>query len=193
MSKPRNQTAEPVLPLTARMGGGAKVEARRVLESPTPAAIQGQCDALVSSYAHGVQKLDGEIAAAGKASPDALVGLALVVAREILSHQNPRDQAVLLERVDDALRAVGEDTPRLLRLGHADCEYVRVNRAGSSEDRLELCPDPSLESCEFILETPRHVIDGTLGAKLEAVHRKLIALVRDALSPGASLDEEGAC
>ena len=196
MKKPREEAAGPVVPLTAWMAprkAEAPPEPAAAPAPPTPAAIQGQCEALVSRYADGARRLDQEILAATRACPDHLVGLALVVAREIMSH-GARDQGGLLESVDHALRAVGEDAPRVLRLGHADCDYLRARRGDLSEELLELRPDPTLESCEFILETPRQVIDGTLGARLEAVQRKLLAVVRDALSPPVGLGEgEGAC
>jgi flagellar biosynthesis/type III secretory pathway protein FliH len=184
-------SAEPALPAEAE----AIPDPTEALEAMCAAAqrkgteaARDQIEALMARYFDCIRNLGA--AAREAARPDAgeVVGLALVIARELIGRELSGDQSVLIASLDEAMRSLRSDGSARVRLSPSDAAWARLHRTDLRDAAVSLIEDPALAPGGCVIETPRRVIDASIEARLAAVQQVLLDVVRG--DPERAEDED---
>ena len=126
-----------------------------------------QIEGVLDGFTRPLARLDGEVA-------EALADLAVRIAGSLLGRAYRIDPTLLADLVREALEAVGSDTRELeLRLHNDDFGVLAPHLAGLDGVRLGI--DSTLGRGELRLHSESVRIDGTIGARLQAVLEATLA------------------
>jgi flagellar biosynthesis/type III secretory pathway protein FliH len=133
-------------------------------------------------YAEGIAKLTAQ-ALARPASPERVLDLVLLIAREVIGREVETDPSLILEHVEQGIAALGGDEPIDVRLTASDAQLVAELKPELAQV-VRFVPDESVGPGGCIVENSRRIIDSSLTEKLESVR----AALADALAtpPGGT-------
>ena len=149
-------------------------ELRARAEEEGRAAGQAQVEAACSRYLDGLARLERVTREASRPAATEVVGLALVVARELLQRELRVDREALVTNVETAIEAAGRESPVRVRMARADLEYIARKRKDLVDGGLQLLEDAAITPGGCVVETARRVVDATLEARLAAVETALV-------------------
>lgn len=122
-------------------------------------------------YAEGIAKLASQ-SMARPASPERVLDLVLLIAREVLGREAQTDPSLILEHVEAGILALGTEEPIDVRMTAAEIDVV-VELKPELADAVRFVPDESVGPGGCIVENSRRVVDSSLDERLEAVRGAL--------------------
>jgi flagellar biosynthesis/type III secretory pathway protein FliH len=118
-------------------------------------------------YAEGIAKLAAQ-SMARPASPERVLDLVLLIAREVLGREAQTDSSLILEHVEAGILALGTEEPLDVRMSAAEIDVV-VELKPELADAVRFIADESVGPGGCIVENSRRVVDSSLDERLEAV------------------------
>ncbi len=163
-------------------------EARLAAEEEGIRSAQARVEMVVQRYADGIRRL-GDVVQRSK-RPDAgeLVGLAMVVAQQIIGHELSIDAEAIVQTVEAALATVADDPSVRVRIGSVDLAYIKRRRADLLESNMQFVEDPTLSVGGCIVETALRVVDASMERRMDAIRQGLEEMM---VSAPEIRDEEG--
>jgi flagellar biosynthesis/type III secretory pathway protein FliH len=122
-------------------------------------------------YAEGIAKLAAQ-SMARPASPERVLDLVLLIAREVLGREAQTDPSLILEHVEAGILALGTEEPIDVRMTAAEIDVV-VELKPELADTVRFVADESIGPGGCIVENSRRVVDSSLDERLEAVRGAL--------------------
>jgi len=122
-------------------------------------------------YAEGIAKLAAQ-AVARPASPERVLDLVLLIAREVIGREAQTDPSLILEHVEAGIAALGGDELPQVRMTAAEIDVI-VELKPELADSVRFVPDESVGAGGCIVENSRRVVDSSLDERLEAVRGAL--------------------
>ncbi|HEX4462820.1 MAG TPA: FliH/SctL family protein [Polyangia bacterium] len=130
-------------------------------------------------YAEGIAKLAAQ-SVARPASPERVLDLVLLIAREVIGREAQTDPAIILEHVEAGIAALGGEELPQVRMTAAEIDVV-IDLKPELADAARFVPDESVGIGGCVVENSRRVVDASLDERLEAVRGALA----EALGTGA--------
>lgn len=146
---------------------------RRALE-----AQKAELQALRARYLEAVGQLAQATMAQARPQPDAIVDLALLVARELVGREVVADRKHFADALAAELEPLCADERLEVRLPPADLAAV-ASLHPELALRVRLVPDATLEPGDCIVESATSVLDRSLAPRLAAVRAALVQALAD--------------
>lgn len=142
-----------------------RVEAEAAI-GPALEALGGAADAL-----RAVQ------AALGTEAEEALMAMAVAVAREIVQRELRQDPAALRELIRRATTILPLEQTLEVRLHPEDLAVLagdlELLAAGGRRLEVQWVPDATLDRGGYVIETPQRIVDANLDEQLQVYYRRL--------------------
>ncbi len=122
-------------------------------------------------YAEGIAKLAAQ-SVARPASPERVLDLVLLIAREVIGREAQTDPSLILEHVEAGIAALGGEELPQVRMTAAEIDVV-VELKPELADAVRFVPDESVGPAGCVVENSRRVVDSSLDERLEAVRGAL--------------------
>ena len=106
-----------------------------------------------------------------------IADLAVMIAREILSHAVAPRREALVALVRGAVATLAGEGDLAVRLNPSDVEAVRRSPPPHQNGSIRLIDDPSIAVGDCIVESRHRVVDGTLAGRLEEVRAGIAELL----------------
>lgn len=133
---------------------------------PAVEALGGAAESL-----HAVQ------AAVRAEAEEALLAMAIAVAREIVQRELEQDPELLRELIRRATTILPMEQTLEIRLNPADLKSLggdlEMHAAGGRRLDVQWVPDPSLDRGGYVIETPQRIVDANLDEQLLAYYQRL--------------------
>ena len=136
-------------------------------------AERGQFKALQARYAERIAQLAAATQTAARPQPEAIVELALVVARALVGREVEVDRKYFIDTLAAELVPLCENERVDVRLAPADASAL-----GAAHPELaggvRIVPDRTLEAGDCVIESATSIIDRSLAPRLAAVRTALV-------------------
>src|ERR1700761_1767965 len=111
-------------------------------------------------YAEGIAKLAAQ-SVARPASPERVLDLVLLIAREVIGREAQTDPGITLEHVEAGIAALGGEELPQVRMTAAEIDVV-VDLKPELADAVRFVPDESVGIGGCVVENSRRVVDSSL-------------------------------
>lgn len=176
-----NQVRDPFAPTHMPQGQAANDNAHEAQQIDPQAqhdALMRQLEAeaaklksMQTRYAEGIAKLAAQ-SVARPASPERVLDLVLLIAREVIGREAQTDPSLILEHVEAGIAALGGEEVPEVRMTAAEIDVV-VELKPELADAVRFVPDESVGVGGCVVENSRRVVDSSLDERLEAVRGAL--------------------
>jgi len=170
----------------ARLAELARLDAER----KALANERAQVRELQARYAARLAEVANDVHAETRPTAEAVVELALAVARELVGREVKLDPQLLGAAIEDGMRQLDGEQPLQVRVSPVDIEAVRAlpQFAGA---KVDLIADQRLEPGGCTIESARSVIDRSLGRRVDAVRVAVLDLLEGRTPANGDAADDG--
>lgn len=168
--RPPVQTFDPDAPEVVQEVDAARLRAVQEVQELNSREL----GSLAERYAASLQRLEQAVASIERVVASEVVDLALLVASELVQTEMRQNADLVLGVVESALSEVPHDGKVLVRMHPEDLASVKIRVDADTTTSLDWQEDPGLARGDCIVETPRRIIDASIGARLETVRDSLV-------------------